>query len=228
MRFRASATPAAWQVLSTPGSVTLLSSDLFPIHINADETYAIKVTVQPAGTPIVWTSSDPSIATVENGVVTGLKDGRVVIMAEASLGNDSAAWKFSVTVNGPVYRFLLVGESIYEMGFQDEFNDFWQHLLTHTHSADWKDANNPCPANTANAFARALRKSPMTSSDYIRVSNNLAHDDLQRELHQIFSMADDNDVTVFYFAGHGHKKSNASLPLTISISRSRNCTTKSA
>lgn len=63
--------------------------DEYGIEIFAGESYAIKAHVYPedANTHLTWTSSDASIASVdENGTVTGLSEGEVNITAETLNG----------------------------------------------------------------------------------------------------------------------------------------------
>ena len=60
----------------------------------------LKATVSVEGEAIVWTSSDPSVASVDsNGVVTGIKAGTAVITATLDNGQ-SATCTVTVTADG--------------------------------------------------------------------------------------------------------------------------------
>ena len=70
--------------------------DLTPASatIYADESLALTATVSPSTTAnkdVTWSSSDPSVASVENGVVTPHKKGHVVITARTADGSNLSA-----------------------------------------------------------------------------------------------------------------------------------------
>ena len=69
-----------------PTSIALDSESLV---VALDGTATLKATIEPSdatATSIIWTSSDNSVATVENGVVTGLKEGTCTITATTTNG----------------------------------------------------------------------------------------------------------------------------------------------
>jgi hypothetical protein len=72
---------------STNASI-LLSKHSATVEENA--TVTITASVVPAGTAVTWTSSDDTVATVNDGVVTGEAEGNAIITA-------------SITVNGVTY-----------------------------------------------------------------------------------------------------------------------------
>ena len=74
-------------------SITLSSSTL---TFSGSGTQTLTATVDPSGSTVTWTSSDTSVATVSDGVVTSVGNGTCVITAAA--GNLSATC--SVTVSG--------------------------------------------------------------------------------------------------------------------------------
>lgn len=83
-------------------SVTLNQSTL----TLTDETpVTLVATVEPSDTTdtVVWTSTDESVAIVENGVVTPLHDGSCVIRATAGIVSASCA----VTVSGIVVQYAV-------------------------------------------------------------------------------------------------------------------------
>lgn len=66
-----------------PVLATAISLDPTTAVLAVDETLTLNATVEPADatTETTWTTSDASVATVENGVVTALKAGMVTITA---------------------------------------------------------------------------------------------------------------------------------------------------
>ena len=60
-----------------------------------NETVTLNATVTNSGDPVVWSSSDSTVATVDNGVVTAHKSGTAVITATA--GERSAACEITVS-----------------------------------------------------------------------------------------------------------------------------------
>ena len=75
--------------------------------INVSENITLTATVSPSNannSSITWTSSDPSIATVDNGVVTGLKKGNVTITASVSSTDGCSPIQAvaNINVNEPV------------------------------------------------------------------------------------------------------------------------------
>ena len=47
------------------------------------ETVTVVAIVTPEGTPVEWSSSDKTVATVEDGVITGVGEGSIKITARA-------------------------------------------------------------------------------------------------------------------------------------------------
>lgn len=67
-----------------------INLDRSNITVEIDATETIVATTSPAGQAVTWTSSDDTVATVENGVVTGKSEGTATITA-------------SMTYNGTAY-----------------------------------------------------------------------------------------------------------------------------
>lgn len=72
------------------------------LNVYLSETSKLNVTVKPTEAPaeeraVKWESSDPEIATVENGIVTGIKEGTATIRA-TSLQNEEVFDECVVTV----------------------------------------------------------------------------------------------------------------------------------
>ena len=67
------------------------------LELNIGESYNIHATVLPAGAELQWASSDPSVATVNGGIVTAVGEGEAVITASLS---DRTSASCNVTVLG--------------------------------------------------------------------------------------------------------------------------------
>lgn len=68
---------------SGPTGEVTLSLDKSQASVKVGETVTINAIVSPAGTVVTWESSAPAIATVNNGVVTGVAKGNAIINAYA-------------------------------------------------------------------------------------------------------------------------------------------------
>lgn len=76
------------------------------IHINSPQTYTVvggyimlNATTNPALLPVIWSSSNTSIATVNGGLVTGISEGSVTITATYTNLISGGSYSDSVTVN---------------------------------------------------------------------------------------------------------------------------------
>lgn len=98
----------AWSV-SEPIRAVSITLDKSAITFLSEDSLTLTATVMPVNTTdvVVWQSSDTSIATVKNGVVTPVADGEAVITATA--GNVSQTCKVKVNMYGdienPVYMY---------------------------------------------------------------------------------------------------------------------------
>lgn len=94
---------------STPVAVSGVALNKKVATVNVGKTVTVKATVTPANAynkTLVWTSSNKKIATVSNGVVKGVKAGRVIITAKTTDGSNISA-TCTVTVKQPVTRISL-------------------------------------------------------------------------------------------------------------------------
>lgn len=94
---------------STPVAVSGVALDKKVVTINVGKTVTVKATVTPANADnktLVWTSSNTKIATVSNGVVKGVKAGRVIITAKTTDDSNISA-TCTVTVKQPVTSISL-------------------------------------------------------------------------------------------------------------------------
>lgn len=94
---------------STPVAVSGVALNKKVATVNVGKKVTVKATVTPANADnktLVWTSSNTKIATVSNGVVKGVKAGRVIITANTTDGSNVSA-TCTVTVKQPVTRISL-------------------------------------------------------------------------------------------------------------------------
>ena len=101
--------PSSTPSPSTPVAVSGVALDKKVATINVGKTVTVKATVTPANAAnktLSWTSSNTKIATVSNGVVKGVKAGRVVITAKTTDGSNISA-TCTVTVKQPVTSISL-------------------------------------------------------------------------------------------------------------------------
>ena len=112
--------------------VTSVNIDKSSVTLQALETYALKLTVNPsnaANKTVQWTSSASDIASIdENGLVTAHKKGEATITAEAQDGSGKYdTCKIVVTNNG------VIADSVSELESPHNYpvncSDFWQYTL---------------------------------------------------------------------------------------------------
>lgn len=85
----------------TPVAVSRVSLDKTSASISVDETLQLNATVTPSNATdksVTWSSSDPSVATVSNGLVKGVKEGSATI--EAAAGGKKASCTIQVVKGG--------------------------------------------------------------------------------------------------------------------------------
>ena len=109
-------------VVATPASSIEL--DKSAVTLKATESVKLNVTVLPETTTVkdvTWSTSDETVATVENGVVTAHKVGTATITATTTDGtNLSASCEVtvvatpseSVVIDGPRTQSILIGETL--------------------------------------------------------------------------------------------------------------------
>ncbi|WP_434511225.1 cell wall-binding repeat-containing protein [Desulfitobacterium sp. AusDCA] len=100
--------------VNTSGATMTLSKSSDTLKIGGTDTLYATVSPQlPTNTYIMWISSNPSIASVSGGVVSGLNLGSTVITAIASDGSCSAACNVTVA-DGTVNTTRLGGSDRFE------------------------------------------------------------------------------------------------------------------
>lgn len=103
---------------STPVAVSGVALDKKVATVNVGKKVTVKATVTPANADnktLAWTSSNTKIATVSNGVVKGVKAGRVIITAKTTDGSNISA-TCTVTVKQPVTSISLSKKAIMYTG----------------------------------------------------------------------------------------------------------------
>ena len=73
--------------------VSKISLEKMQVTLNIGETATLNVTIEPANATnkeIAWKSSNPSIATVENGVVTAISAGTIYVSASTTDGSNQS------------------------------------------------------------------------------------------------------------------------------------------
>ena len=85
--------------------VESVSLDAEALELEVGKTKEVFATVLPENATnkeLIWSSSDESVATVENGLITALKEGKTVISAKSKDGYKSASVEVSVTATPAV------------------------------------------------------------------------------------------------------------------------------
>ena len=111
---------ARWEKIGTE-KVSGVELNLKELSLALNETAKLEVNVLPANAlnkKVIWTSSDESIATVdENGVITALKEGKVIITVTTEDGHFTATCEVTVTNNVvPVTKIYIVGSTTVSVG----------------------------------------------------------------------------------------------------------------
>ena len=86
---------------AAPAETVALNKTELSLTVGGEET--LTATVTPEGTAVTWSSSDETVAKVENGKVTALKAGSATIKATTAGGAEANC---TVTVNQPVITYL--------------------------------------------------------------------------------------------------------------------------
>ncbi len=88
-------------VEDAPAETVVLNKTALSLSVGGEET--LKATVTPEGKAVIWSSSDETVAKVENGKVTALKDGTATIKATTAGGAEASC---TVTVDKPVITYF--------------------------------------------------------------------------------------------------------------------------
>ena len=167
-------------VKKAPGKVTL---DRKKLEIQAGKKTVLKAKLpKNTASRITWYTSDPSVATVSDGVVTAVSEGKATITAVTFNGR---AAECAVTV-GPgedtsvQYRALLIGE---------------------------EDFTTPCTRNRGDVglMSNMLKSVRGLYGNAFQVTcrYDLDKSGVLSAIDRTFSGADENDVSLFFIATHG-------------------------
>ena len=107
-----------------PIAVSLVTLDSTSMTLVEGETQKLTATVTPSNAEnkvVIWTSSDSSVASVNDGLVTAIKVGKATITVKTDDGGKTATCE--VTVNAKVYpvESVTLDKTSYEMAERDEF-----------------------------------------------------------------------------------------------------------
>ena len=108
---------AACMVTVKPVLVSFITLDKFIAEVVRGETVTLTATVSPVdadNTALAWSSSDETVATVKDGVVTTLKAGEAVITATTTDGRNLSA-ACMVTVKPVLVSFITLDKFITEV-----------------------------------------------------------------------------------------------------------------
>ena len=108
---------ASCTVTVKPILVSSITLDKQTAEVLRDEKVTLSATVSPAdadNTTLVWTSSDETVATVQDGVVTTLKVGEAVITATTTDGTELSA-SCTVTVKPILVSFIALDKQTAEV-----------------------------------------------------------------------------------------------------------------
>ena len=99
--------PTPYKLADYQKKITVTGIKLSPFTLTLTQNYTVQlqVTIEPENATnqtVLWTSSHPDIASVENGLVTGVKEGEAVIIATTEDGGKTAECKVSVKKAAPV------------------------------------------------------------------------------------------------------------------------------
>lgn len=108
------------------GHALVLSSESLEVTVGKKIQMTARVSNVETQPTITWTSSDPTIASVDaGGVVKGLAVGRVIIRASATIDGETLNGEFAINVikGGNFLRDLLLGQQIlsYQYSYVDDY-----------------------------------------------------------------------------------------------------------
>jgi len=198
-------------ILQAP-KITLTGINVFPATINlavgesqtfdsVTAYYSDSSSANVSLTACNYSSSDPACATVSNsGTITAVSDGSAIItisytedvvtkttLAEITVG--------TVTQNEVVYRALCVGVGDYILGNDNDLN---------------------APAYDVDRIRQILQQCRFGTSNTTFSNIGYLKDwqatksNILQSISSTFSGADSNDISYFYFSGHGSRLGNTS------------------
>ena len=152
------------------------------VTLRRNNSLQLKATMQPSNAKdkkVIWSSSRPSVATVNSeGVVIALRPGKTEITATSN-SDKSVKDSCVITVPGK-YRALLIGQNNYE------------------YASKLKGCIND--ANSMKKMIAGLEDNYVVNS----VKKDRTADEICQDILECFGDATDDDVSVFFYSGHGH------------------------
>ncbi len=178
-------------------TVLTLNQTTATVYEGTRPNTTLKIT-NPANADVQWSSENPSIASVSSaGIVTGISGGSVNIVAKVNTSYGYASASCKVTVNPRTYRALLVGQYDYvakgirEAGVND----------VKTMSAVLGDAS----FRDGNAYTRTYTVDARKAK-------------IQSDISSAFAEADENDVSLFLYSGHGYTEKSGTYAGALALS----------
>lgn len=127
--------------------------------VSVRNSYTVAATISPTNATnkqLIWSSNDPSIATVQNGTVTPLKPGTVEITAKTSDGSKLSA-SITLTINPVLSESIKLSDSSIVMN-KGERRALPQYTLTPTDTTNknvvW-ESTNPSILSVKNGYIYA-------------------------------------------------------------------------
>ena len=192
------------KVWSKPVEKVLVVAPSDQIVLSDVRTLQLKTAVEPkweCASALVWKSSDPKIAKVsDTGLVTAKKPGRVTVTATAADGS-KVSGSITLTVvrsteepaeNRNYYALLICNEK-------------YQHIN-----------QLPSTPRDVNAFRNTLKG--LSQPWKITVRKNLTAKQIRSAIYDAFKGATENDVCLFFYAGHGHEDTDVDCGALIGVS----------
>lgn len=179
-------------------SICLNESELFLV---AGQQESLTAVIKPSNASkqnISWKSTGPEIASVDqNGLVSALQEGTATIIAADEDEQHVARCEVYVSAaevasETAVYRALLVANADYP----------------------GSDSDLEGPSIDVERIGQVLSKCRFgTEATYfasIKKGSNLSYDQLEAQIKECFADAKSNDVSYFYYSGHGYRESGES------------------
>lgn len=144
---------------STPVAVSGVALNKKVATVNVGKNVTVKATVTPANADnktLAWTSSNTKIATVSNGVVKGVKAGRVIITAKTIDGSNISA-KCTVTVKQPVTRISLSKKATMYTGKKLTLKDKVNPANASNKALTWKSSNTKIAKVASNGVVTGVK-----------------------------------------------------------------------
>ncbi|MBP5539782.1 MAG: Ig-like domain-containing protein [Bacteroidales bacterium] len=157
-------------VIANAVPVTGISLDKTTLELKVGDSETLTATVTPPDATnknVSWTSSDPTIATVENGRVTGVKPGSVTITAKTEDGGMTA--ECAVTVKTNLAPSVTVGAehiSAVSVVLKGEANLDAQMSSDMTMGIMWSENSGVLPSNSTKIEAKNIEAKEGSTTSY--------------------------------------------------------------